>query len=66
MGTFIGGVIGLGIGLALSYFFIFPTDILSMKLIDLTIGDLLRILAGLVVTLFATLFCGAIGGAVRD
>jgi len=45
-----GTIIGFVIGAWLSYSFIFPADILDLKLAAITIGDLLRILGGLVAT----------------
>jgi hypothetical protein len=63
---FIGALIGLAIGYAVCYFFIFPTDLLSIKLVNLTIGDVLRILGGLVVILITTIVGGNIGSFMDD
>jgi len=52
-----GTLVGLGIGFWLAYTFIFPADILNIRLAAMTIGDLLRIFGGLVVTALV----GAIG-----
>jgi hypothetical protein len=65
MGTLVGGVIGFGIGLFLSYFFIFPADILSIKLVNLTIGDCLRIFGGFVASCF-TAWIGLFIGSLAD
>jgi hypothetical protein len=46
-----GTIIGFAIGAWLSYNFILPTDILSLKLAAMTIGDILRIIGALVATL---------------
>lgn len=48
-----GTIVGLVIGVWLSYSFIFPADILGLKLAAITIGDLLRIFGGLVATVVA-------------
>jgi hypothetical protein len=49
MGMVIGFIIGAAAGLLLSNVFIFPNDLLSRQLVEMTIGDILRILGGLVV-----------------
>ena len=46
---FWGFIIGAGTGFLLSTVFIFPPDILNIKLLNMTIGDILRILGGLLV-----------------
>jgi uncharacterized protein YacL len=38
LGSFIGALIGGFLGLLFSYLFVFPTDILDLKLIEITIG----------------------------
>lgn len=63
----IGLIIGAGVGLWLSNLFIFPNDVLSLKLADITIGDILRIPGGLVVVLFGGIIGGNIGSCyVRE
>jgi hypothetical protein len=42
-----GLIVGFAVGCVVSYLFIFPANILNLKLADLTIGDLLRIFGGL-------------------
>lgn len=61
VGVVIGGVIGLVIGIYISCSFIFPADILALKLVNMTIGDILRILGGLTVIANAAGF-GALFG----
>lgn len=63
---FVGAFIGLAIGYAACHFFIFPADLLSIKLAELTIGDVLRILGGIAVILFTTVIGGNIGSAIED
>jgi hypothetical protein len=60
MGTFIGGIIGFGAGLWLSVMFIFPDHALRTPLSAMTLGYILRILGGLIVTLVG----GGIGGSI--
>ena len=48
-----GTIIGVVIGALLSYSFIFPPNILDLKLAAMTIGDLFRIFGGLVATVMA-------------
>jgi hypothetical protein len=48
-----GTIAGLAIGAWLSYSFILPADILSLKLSAMTIGDILRILGALGTTIVA-------------
>lgn len=57
-----GLLVGLCAGLWLSVTFIFPADVLSIKLTALTIGDLLRILGGALATIAATVIGTFIGG----
>ena len=45
-----GTIIGFVIGVFVSYSFIFPANILDLRLVAMTIGDLLRIFGGLVAT----------------
>lgn len=52
-----GTIIGLGVGVWISYSFILPSDVLNIKLAAMTIGDLLRIFGALV----ATVTAGGIG-----
>jgi hypothetical protein len=61
MGGFIGGIIGLGVGLWVSVSFIFPSNVLDLKLADMTIGDVGRILGGMVVTLLGLGFGAGMG-----
>jgi hypothetical protein len=49
MWGFIGSIIGLGAGFFVSYFFIFPNDMLNLRLAMITMGDILRILGGIIV-----------------
>jgi hypothetical protein len=39
-----GTIVGFAVGAWLSYSFILPTDVLNLKLVTITISDLLRIL----------------------
>lgn len=48
-----GAIVGFAIGFWLSYSFIFPADIIGLKLAGITIGDLLRIFGGFVATVVA-------------
>lgn len=48
-----GAIIGLVIGGWVSYTFIFPHDVLSISLAAITIGDILRIVGGLIATFIA-------------
>jgi len=48
-----GAIVGFAVGAWLSYSFILPADILNLKLVAMTIGDLLRIFGALVATLVA-------------
>ena len=41
--------VGFGVGLCLSYLCIFPAHVVDMRLVHMTVGDLLRILGGLLV-----------------
>jgi hypothetical protein len=43
-------VLGLGLGLLLTYLYIFPPEVRNIEPANLTIFDLLRILAGLITT----------------
>ena len=58
-------VVGLGLGLLLTHLYILPLNAPSIKLADLTIFDLLRILAGLITTLVTT-FLGLGVGKIAD
>jgi hypothetical protein len=58
---FIGFIIGVGLGLWLSSIFIFPSDVLNLKLAAMTIGDFLRIIGGLAVTIILGIIGGFIG-----
>jgi len=51
MKLFFCAIIGFGVALGLSVWFIFPADVLNLKLVAMTVGDILRILVGLLVTL---------------
>ena len=50
-GRVMGTIIGLAAGAWVSYSFVLPTDVLSLKLAEITIGDILRILASFVIFL---------------
>jgi hypothetical protein len=56
-----GGLIGFGIALVLSIYFIFPTGMLNIKIVDLTVGDVLRIVAGVIVIIISIIIGGNIG-----
>jgi len=59
----IGGfIIGVWVGLWLSSLFIFPADVLNLKFAFMTIGDVLRIIAGC----GASLISGCIGAATGE
>jgi len=60
----IGIIIGAGAGFWLSNLFIFPTDILNLKFADMTIGDILRILGGLLPVCWGAVIGGAIGESI--
>lgn len=63
---FTGIIIGFLIGGSITYNFILPANILDLRLVDITIRDLLRIIGGLVATAVATWIGGFIGGIVDD
>jgi hypothetical protein len=46
-----GTIVGLAVGAWLSYSFILPTDILNLKLVAMTIGDILRMVGALAITI---------------
>ena len=48
-----GSIVGLAIGAWLSYSFILPADVLDLKIVAMTIDDLLRIFGALAATLVA-------------
>lgn len=48
-----GTIVGLVVGVWVSYSFILPVDILNLKLSAITIGDILRIFGALVITIVA-------------
>jgi len=59
------GLLGFAAGVALSVFFIFPGNVLSIKLAALTLDDILRTLAGIFVSLVMAALgvgCGKIIG----
>ena len=63
-----GTIIGFVISALISYYFILPNDILNLKLVDITIGDLLRI-SGAVVTIIIVTGIGLlsdIGRHIKD
>ncbi|MGD0236210.1 MAG: hypothetical protein ABSC55_16950 [Syntrophorhabdales bacterium] len=57
-----GIIIGLGVGAWLSYSFILPADVLNLKLAEITIGDILRILGAF----FATFGGAGIGSLIGE
>jgi hypothetical protein len=61
-----GAIVGFVAGLFLSNAFIFPAEVLSLKFAVMTIGDFLRIIGGVLVTLLATGIGGIIGGLSDD
>ena len=44
--------VGFGVGLCVSWLWIFPAHVVDMKLVHMTMGDLFRILAGLLFSSF--------------
>jgi hypothetical protein len=48
-----GVITGLAIGSWVSYNYIFPDAVLGTRLADITIGDILRIVGGLIITFVA-------------
>jgi hypothetical protein len=54
------GIICGVIGFAISYFFIFPKDFLSLKLVDMTVGDILWIIGGVVIPIIGLVIGHAI------
>jgi hypothetical protein len=59
-----GIIIGLLVGASITYNFILPANILDLRVVDITIRDLLRIIGGLVATGVATWVGAYIGGLV--
>lgn len=57
-------VIGFAVGLLLSIFFIFPADLLSLKLVEMTVGNFLRILMGFLVIIMAPVIGFFIGAFI--
>ncbi len=66
MGVLVGGIIGFIVGLVISNAFIFPADVLSLKLANLTIGDVLRIIGGIAAILIAAWIGWFIGDVVEE
>jgi hypothetical protein len=64
MGRIIGFIIGTVAGLWHSYFYIFPNNVLSLRLSIITTVDLLRILGGIGSALVAGIIVGEIGNAI--
>lgn len=60
MWFYVGFIIGAGAGCLLSTVFIFPDNLLNIKLAEMTIGYLLQIFGGLIVICFL----GVIGSRV--
>jgi hypothetical protein len=58
MNTFWVFIIGVVFGWLVSNIFIFPNDLLRLKLVDMTIGDVLFILSGVLFIIIG----GTIGG----
>jgi hypothetical protein len=61
-------ILGAIIGLILGYLLatkIFPPGILSIRLLELTIGDLLRIIGGLLVILMGLITGGVFGSMFK-
>lgn len=62
----VGGAI---VGLVIFYFiasnFIFPAGLLRIKIMELTIGDLLLIIVGLIVILIGGIIGGIIGDLIK-
>ncbi len=54
-----GIVIGIVIGVVVATMFVFPPNLIEMKIVEITIGDILRIGGGVFVILI-----GAIGGVI--
>lgn len=46
-------IVGFGVGLVLSHVWIFPAHAVDMRLVNMTVGDLLRIFGGLVASVTA-------------
>jgi hypothetical protein len=57
-------VIGFAVGLLLSIFFIFPADMLSLKLVEMTMGNFLRVLGGFAVIIMAPVIGFFIGAFI--
>ena len=62
MAGLLGFIIGIGVGLWLCFLFIFPPDVLNIKLLELTIGEFLRIWFGLGISVLVGI-CGAVIGS---
>jgi hypothetical protein len=61
-----GGLIGFGIALALASYFIFPTDMLNIKIVNLTVGDVIRIAFGVIVIIISIIIGGNIGSVMNE
>jgi hypothetical protein len=61
-----GGLIGFGIALAIAGYFIFPTGMLNIKIVDLTVGDVIRIVFGVIVIIIFVIIGGNIGSVMNE
>jgi tetrahydromethanopterin S-methyltransferase subunit E len=61
-----GGLIGFVIAFALVIFLIFPAGMLNIKIVDLTVGDVLRIVIGLIVIIISIIIGGNIGSVFNE
>ncbi|HBI47567.1 MAG TPA: hypothetical protein DDX93_02430 [Smithella sp.] len=61
-----GGLIGFVIAFALVIFLIFPAGMLNIKIVDLTVGDVLRIVIGLIVIIISVIIGGNIGSVFNE
>jgi hypothetical protein len=59
---YLGAITGVIVCFLIAKSFIFPVDILGLKLAEITIGDILRIVGGVVVIIIGWFVGGFIGG----
>lgn len=61
-----GGLIGFVIAFLLVIYLIFPAGMLNIKIVELTVGDVLRISIGLVVIIISVIIGGNIGSVFNE
>jgi hypothetical protein len=61
-----GGLIGFVIALVLASYFIFPTGMFNIKIVDLTVGDVIRIAVGVIVIILSIIIGGNIGSVINE